>query len=139
MDRVIGGVCGGLGEYLQIDPTFVRAFFVISAVFTAGVFVLVYAVLLILMPLPGERAPLDRIMAGATAQERPAEEGQPGQTPAPSLGRDRTREWFAYLLIGVGVIFLIGNLGAFRLVDWDVVWPLIVIAVGVFLIVGRAR
>ena len=51
--RMIGGVCGGLGEYLSIDPTVIRVLFLL-AVILAGHGVLLYLLLLILVPVePG--------------------------------------------------------------------------------------
>ncbi len=35
-NRVIGGVCGGIAEYLQVDVTLVRVFFVVATFLTAG-------------------------------------------------------------------------------------------------------
>lgn len=32
-NKMIAGVCGGLGEYLEIDPTIIRLMMAISAVF----------------------------------------------------------------------------------------------------------
>lgn len=46
---VFGGVAAGLGEYLDIDPTLVRLFFIFLALF-GGHGLLVYFVLWILMP-----------------------------------------------------------------------------------------
>lgn len=48
-DKVIAGVCGGLGHYFGIDPVLVRLLFVVS-VFFAGVSPLVYLVLWLIMP-----------------------------------------------------------------------------------------
>lgn len=33
-DRMIAGICGGLGEYLRVDATFIRLIFVILFVFS---------------------------------------------------------------------------------------------------------
>lgn len=33
---MISGVCGGVAEYLSLDPTVVRIIFVLLSVFTAG-------------------------------------------------------------------------------------------------------
>ena len=30
-DRILGGVCGGLGDYFDIDPTLIRLFWVFFA------------------------------------------------------------------------------------------------------------
>ena len=46
---------------------------------------------------------------------------------------------FGYLLILVGAIFFLSNAGIFRGVQWQIVWPLVVIALGVLLLVQRVR
>ncbi|UCH64290.1 MAG: PspC domain-containing protein [Fidelibacterota bacterium] len=48
-DKKIGGVCGGIAEYFQIDSTLVRVLFVAGSFFyLAGV--LIYLVLLVALP-----------------------------------------------------------------------------------------
>ncbi len=49
-DRMIGGVCGGLGKYFSIDPTLVRLLFVFAAL-TGGHGLLIYLILLIVVPI----------------------------------------------------------------------------------------
>ncbi len=51
-NRMVAGVCGGLGDYLGIDPTFIRIFFLLL-VFGEGAGVLIYMVLWILLPAEG--------------------------------------------------------------------------------------
>ena len=46
----IAGVCGGLGEYLDVDPTLIRLIFILLVIY-AGHGVLLYFVLWLLMPL----------------------------------------------------------------------------------------
>jgi phage shock protein PspC (stress-responsive transcriptional regulator) len=48
-DKMLFGVCGGLAEYLNIDPVLVRLFFVLLALSTGWGFI-VYILLAILMP-----------------------------------------------------------------------------------------
>lgn len=48
-DRVLGGVCGGLGRYLGVDPIILRIAFVVLLVF-GGVSLLAYVVALLLVP-----------------------------------------------------------------------------------------
>ena len=67
-DRVIGGVCGGIGRYFGIDPTLVRIGFVALTLF-GGVGVIVYVAALLLVPLDEEgvaATPRDRAVAVAT-------------------------------------------------------------------------
>ncbi len=49
-DRMIGGVCGGLGEYLQVDPTLIRILFVVAAL-AGGPGLLAYLLMLVIVPL----------------------------------------------------------------------------------------
>ena len=50
-DRMIGGVCGGLGEFLELDPVLFRAAFLVLAV-VGGLGILLYLVLWLLIPGP---------------------------------------------------------------------------------------
>jgi len=52
---------------------------------------------------------------------------------------ERRRMAFGYLLIALGVIFLLGNAGLFRVVQWQLVWPVVLIAVGALFLVQRVR
>ncbi|HTF13669.1 MAG TPA: PspC domain-containing protein [Burkholderiales bacterium] len=60
-DRKIAGVCGGLGDYFDLDPVFFRLFFLMSLLF-GGLGALVYVILWIMVP---ERM-------GAQGEPRPA-------------------------------------------------------------------
>ena len=51
-NRVLGGVCGGVATYLNMDPTLVRVLTVVLTLFT-GVPVVVYLVLLLVVPEEG--------------------------------------------------------------------------------------
>ena len=48
-DRKIAGVCGGLGDYFNLDPTIFRVLFVVFA-FIPGPSVLVYLALWLILP-----------------------------------------------------------------------------------------
>ena len=54
-ERIIGGVCSGLAEYLDIDPLLVRAVFAVLA-FAGGSGVPLYVLLWLLMPEAGAEA-----------------------------------------------------------------------------------
>jgi phage shock protein C len=49
-NRMISGVCGGLGEYFGIDPTLMRILFVLATFLGFGSALLVYIILLIVVP-----------------------------------------------------------------------------------------
>jgi len=50
-DRKIGGVCGGLGEFFDLDPLLFRVAFVVLA-FAGGLGILLYLVLWLVVPGP---------------------------------------------------------------------------------------
>ena len=49
-ERMIAGVCGGIAEYSNLDPTIVRLLFILL-LFLGGNGLLVYLILMIVMPL----------------------------------------------------------------------------------------
>lgn len=109
-DKVIGGVCGGLGRYLGVDPVLIRIAFVVLAV-AGGSGVLLYIVAWILIP---EEAEGDQLGG------------------APPSSADTARLVFGGALIAIGVILLLG-LSLPRIGKY--LWPLALIAVGVAVIV----
>ena len=148
-NRAIAGVCGGIAEYLAIDATLVRVVFV-GLLFAGGIGLLLYIVLLILMPQPGHPAPFTTsapppvVDAGTTARM----EGDPAATPPTvtpvdpavhAAEAERRRMAAGYLLIGLGVVFFLSNAGAFRFVQWQFLWPLVLIGIGVLFLVQRVR
>ncbi len=52
-DKMIAGVCGGLAEYFQLDPTLVRTLYVIVSILSVAFpGIIVYIVLMFVMPPP---------------------------------------------------------------------------------------
>jgi len=50
-ERKLAGVCGGLGEYFELDPVLFRAAFVVLA-FAGGLGILLYLALWLVVPGP---------------------------------------------------------------------------------------
>ncbi len=59
-NRMVAGVCGGLGEYLSIDPVFIRLFFVLLTL-GQGAGVLIYLILWFVLPSEGTATAGDTI------------------------------------------------------------------------------
>ena len=55
-DKMLFGVCGGLADYLNIDPVIVRLLVALLTLWN-GVGLLVYLVLALIMPQEAENAP----------------------------------------------------------------------------------
>ena len=48
--RMLCGVCGGLGEYLNLDPTIIRIIWVLFTFFSIGLAILVYFIAAVIIP-----------------------------------------------------------------------------------------
>ena len=50
-NRILAGVCGGIAEYLNVDPTLIRVIYAVLSMFTAAFpGLLLYIILMILIP-----------------------------------------------------------------------------------------
>ena len=49
-DKKIGGVCGGIAEYIEIDPTVVRLIYALLTIFTAFSGIIIYLILMLVLP-----------------------------------------------------------------------------------------
>ena len=131
-DRMIGGVCGGLGQYLGLDSTWIRLIF-LAFVLAGGAGLLVYILMLIVVPENPDQLPSTDASLMTTSQtpgtDAPIADASPDQ-PAPD--RARNAMLFGGLVLLAGVVLLLRNLG-FGLFDWfdgDLFWPLVLIAGG---------
>ena len=60
-DKKLFGVCGGIAEYLNLDPTLVRIAFVVGVIGSGGPFVLGYFALAFIMPKEPPLTPEERL------------------------------------------------------------------------------
>ncbi len=116
-ERVFAGVAGGLGHYLGLDPVIVRLFFVALALVTRGA-LLLYIVLWIALP----EAPADAM-----------------DYTSARLDPSKRSLLFGGTLIALGLVLLLRELGILWWLDPQRLWPLLLIAAGIALLVDRAR
>lgn len=50
VNRMICGVCGGIGDYLNIDPTVIRLAWAFLTIFSFGTCLVIYILAAIIMP-----------------------------------------------------------------------------------------
>ena len=48
--RIIAGVCGGIGEYSKIDPTVLRLLWIVGTLISFGVGIIAYILAWIIIP-----------------------------------------------------------------------------------------
>lgn len=131
-DTVVAGVCGGLGDYLNVDPILFRVLFVL-AFLIGGSGLLVYIILWIVIPsdnyIINETNLNDNTMndeMNNTEQQSNSSENQ--KKPQKNDGN----LWGGLILITLGGIFLIDRF--VPRIDFGDLWPLILIVVGIILI-----
>lgn len=57
-DKMLAGVCGGIAEYFQVDPTLVRVGYVLVSILSAAFpGLLAYIILMLVMPQPDSSVP----------------------------------------------------------------------------------
>lgn len=125
-DKYLLGVCGGLGEYFNVDVTIVRILWVAS-IFFGGAGLIAYLTAAILMP----------------RSETDAEE---------KINRE-SNIWIVvgWILIISGFFFLFDRLHfikfSFKGFDyinffyfpWNLLWPIVIIFLGIYLAAGKSR
>ena len=126
-ERMIDGVCGGIAQYFELDPTLVRIAWVLLTLL-GGSGILLYIIAMIIMP----KEP--HVGSGT---------GSPEQPPPASATSSRNSFFWGILLIVIGLFLFFANMGwplwrALWWMDTDMVLPLLLILVGVaFLWGGR--
>jgi phage shock protein PspC (stress-responsive transcriptional regulator) len=144
--RLLGGVCAGLAERYEIDPSLVRLAFLLL-VFAKGLGVLAYLGLWLVMPAEGSRAAsltatardnlltIRRDLAGAGDGMREAW-ARAGQAEWP---RPLGRRWTALLLIAAGAGILLWSFGAFAWLTGPRILGLVAVVLGAGALLSLAQ
>jgi phage shock protein C len=140
-DCMIGGVCGGIAEYFDVDSTLVRLLAVL-VVLLGGAGVIAYIIAWIVIPKNPEQESdekfekrekiKEKIKKGAENVIEEVKEHFESKESNHHTERNR-RIWGGIIVIIIGVIFLSGSF--FPWVAWGNLWPLIVIALGIIIMV----
>ena len=144
-DRMIGGVCGGLGLYFGLDPVIIRLLFVVLA-FTTGLTLILYPILWVIMPSApdGQSVFLDSQLYPGSSHGVPQEPAATAQTVHLYTNKETLtaspgtrKRVLALVLLGVGGLILLENLGEIFGVDLSgIVVPLLLVSLGIYLLRG---
>lgn len=55
-EQMLGGICGGLAEYIEVDPSIIRLVLIVLIVLSWGLFILVYIAAWIIVPASPEES-----------------------------------------------------------------------------------
>jgi phage shock protein C len=129
-NHVIAGVAGGLGEYFGIDPTLIRLILVLTTIF-GGSGILIYVVLWILIPRESETDKKTEDTIKDNAEEFKTKARSFAEEFKNMRSENHPRNWFGFVVIFIGLMFLLQNLG---FLQFHLFWPVIIIALGLFLL-----
>lgn len=142
-NKMVAGVCGGLGEYMDIDPTLVRIVFVLL-VLASGMGVLAYLAMWLIVPEEGETAEsasAETVRAGAEQMAQKAQEVSGGVKQAVDDRKIEPALVAGVVLIVLGAFFLLQNLNVWWIgwVTGKVLWPAALIVIGLVLLLRRGK
>ena len=112
-DRIIGGVCGGVAEYLQVDSTVIRVLWILLTLL-GGSGIILYIVSLFIMPV------------------------NPVQTPM-SRSSNNALTIVGIVLIVVGAVIFMENMDLLHIrslwrLTWEYLLPILLIAAGAYML-----
>jgi len=129
--KIIGGVCGGFGEYFDIDPVIIRVIWFILLL--GGVGLLAYIIAWIIIPIEPEGFNYGK------NEETKVEENK-GSTD------DNARMLLGIILVIVGLLFFMREFWYFDDVfeqifrfSWRYFLPALLITLGIYIIVQRSK
>ena len=126
MNKVIGGVCSGLAEFFGLDVALVRIAFVIAFMFASFGFWL-YIILWIVLPVEGQQS---------TVNSQQSESVSESESVSKSESKVKSVLAGSFVIL-IGLLFLINN---FIPINWVwKLWPLILVAIGVVMIVTSSK
>lgn len=149
-DRIFLGVCGGLGEYFEIDSIIFRGLFLLLTL-GGGAGIILYFLLAILVPnapLAGQPAPMPGIPnTGEDFKNRVNDFAQELRQNAQNLAeeiknRPHSQDHSARYILGLfiiifGAAWLMQNVFPQPWFRWDVFWPAIVIFFGILVLMKK--
>jgi phage shock protein C len=129
-NRVIGGVCGGLGQYLGIDPMLVRLAFVVLALVN-GLGVLLYFIIWLLVPGKTDSELSGEDVMRANLEDMSAQARRVGG----SLHTSQGAAIIGLVLVVAGAMFLLKQF--IPGLSPHLLWPVLLIGLGVLLLARR--
>jgi len=140
-NKQIGGVCGGLAEYFNLDVVIMRII-MICLIFVNGAGFLLYILLWIMLPVGDDQqisAPL--VNSDQDAENKDFATGSDPAQPSEQLKQPANMQQRSFLggvlLIGLGGVFLLDEW--YEFMDSSFFWPAILIVIGIGLIINSKK
>lgn len=125
----LGGVCGGIAEYFDVDVTIIRLLFVLLF-FMAGTGFLFYLIAWIIIPENPYQINEQDYKSNSNG-DNPSMGKKPNQVNK----KRNNAEIFGWILIGFGALFLIKVFIPW--LSFNVFWPIVLIVLGLAIIMKK--
>ena len=129
-DKVIAGICSGLGQYFNSDPILFRFAF-LALLFAGGSSIFIYIILWIVLPSEPFSIKSETIYTEAINSSNTDNNIKEIQS------LDSTSLVFGLLLISGGVLLLLNNLVPY--LKMQKLWPVILIMIGLGLLFNKKK
>lgn len=132
-NKVIAGVCGGLGEYFNIDPVLIRLLWVLATlIYGAGIFAYILAWIIIPEQKESILAPPKKTEEVFNEETESPSEEVITEEEVVAADSAESRKVGGIILIVIGAFFLLREIWPFF--PLRQLWPLLLIILGLFLI-----
>lgn len=138
-DKMIAGICGGLSDYFDMDPTIVRILWVVFTFATNGAGIIAYIVGMFIIPKkPYEFQTHSNNEGGEHMNDKYTNSNSERETShnvnEGNYVNDKkhSSKLAGVILIMIGAYFLLREF--FAWIDFSYVWPVMIIIVGVMVI-----
>lgn len=138
--KMLAGVAGGIADYFSLDPNIIRLLFILLTVF-GGSGVLLYLILWVILPVEGHPV----ISGRETVKENINEmkEKVQGLTeelrPHGKIKREGPQLWLGIIIVILGILFLLNNLGLLDFFEIRKYWPLLLVFFGIYIVSRNER
>lgn len=133
-NQIFGGVSGGIGNYFEVDPVFIRLAFVITA-FMGGLGVALYLIAWVIVPLDPS------CKSDKSAQDEIEQKAKEVANEFEKVAKERKggdgKVVLGLILLILGLMFLFQNL--FNVNVWHNFWPLVLVIIGFIVIINSLR
>ena len=134
-DKVISGVCGGLGEFFEVDSTIIRLIFALLA-FGGGLGIALYIILMIIVPTKstvGDNAK-DTIKNNAEKVTNDIKENAEKFSKNAHRYQSQGRMWAGIILLALGFLWLLENFNIISGFNLGKLWPIVLIVIGLMIL-----
>lgn len=138
-NKILAGVAAGIANYFEIDPNIIRLLFIVLAVF-GGSGILIYLLLWLLLPTDGSKT----VEGKDTFKENVQQMKEAVQEFAKEIKKEahhdegekkgKSQQSLGIILVVVGLIFLLTNLGLLDFYVMQKLWPVLLIFLGILVV-----